>query len=135
MSVLRAVVSRFWDAVRQRPIARGGVVVGGCPVESNGQLIVWLLGSGQLAIICDECDAAWLDPTAMSWENADHPSMDPPLAALLDRSSVRARIRARVRLVIPPRRRPTFALSGGDVLVRPATMDEIRSGGWSHLIP
>jgi hypothetical protein len=80
------------------------VRAGRCPVESNGELRVWITQGGRLALVCDECDATWFDRHAPSEATAEWPE---------------------------PR---TFELADGDVLDRPATPEEIRAGGWGDLL-
>jgi hypothetical protein len=110
---------------------------GGCPIELEGLLEVWLLRSGRLALVCDECDATWLDRTNVAYDTADFPVPDPdPLPRALGHGrSLRNRAMAWLRLVVPTRRRTVFMLHDGDVLLRPATVDEIRARGWDDLQP
>jgi hypothetical protein len=100
-----------------------------------GNLEVWLLRSGRLALVCNECDATWLDPDTVSDDTVQYLSPDPPVSVPSRHDSLRARAMARVRLIVPTRNRTVFVLPDGDVLVRPAVADEIRGGGWGDLIP
>jgi hypothetical protein len=104
-----------------------------CPLEL-GELEIWLLRSGRLALVCDECDATWLDPNAVSGDSPQYPSADPPVTVPSRPASLRVRVMARLRLIVPTRNRSVFVLLDGDVLVRPALADEIRAGGWGDLI-
>ena len=76
--------------------------VGRCPVESNGELWVWVTRQGRLAVVCDECYSTWLDPEAIAEDTADIPAPG------------------------------TSELSDGDALDRPATAAEIDAGGWTR---
>jgi hypothetical protein len=99
-----------------------------------GELEVWLLRSGRLALVCDECDATWLDPHTVSEANARYPAPDPPVSVPSRHDSLRARVMARVRLIVPSRNRTVFVLPDSDALLRPALTDEIRAGGWGDLV-
>jgi hypothetical protein len=81
-----------------------GVAAGRCPVDSNGILRIWISRRGRLALVCDECDATWFDRTRVEEETVEWPEPG------------------------------TFELADGDALERPATEDEIRSGGWGDLL-
>lgn len=74
---------------------------GRCPLESNGVLEVWRTRAGRLALVCDECDTTWFDPSDVSEAGAVVPDTG------------------------------TFELPGGDVLERPATRAEIDAAGWT----
>lgn len=61
--------------------------LGRCPIESNGEVVVWRTRSGRLVAMCDECDAVWFDPAAIvetpgeqtwSWDLEGDDGLDRP---------------------------------------------------------
>ena len=50
--------------------------VKGCPDCNAGELGIWRCNDGTLVVMCDECNALWLDPTDLTIETLRYPGIN-----------------------------------------------------------
>ena len=88
----------------RRRLPQPQFIVGQCPPTCLGVLDVWITRRGRPIALCDECESAWFDLTAVREETAIYAKPD------------------------------DFSLPDGDVIDHPASWDEVLAAGWERYV-